>query len=560
MPGHFDLYPSSVDELVGVAAQLRAAGEQFDGSAAELAEAGERATQEVAGDLVGPVAQVPAPAAGDAESLRDASVFAAGAMLSFAEAVDAFDRTVAGLNREYDALPQPPSPESVAALRRRYEEAEAEVDRAGSDTAGMLGRGPNVADLAILGSRGLLPSASDYDDPALASAFDKTGKNFPNAAFPVDDLSPEEVAVWWDSLTLVERLAVMRSRSARLGNTDGLPAEVRDEANRLALGQDLEDLEQAEAEGRLTESQQQRLVNARQIAEQLAQAEGHVDPVTGEPTGAQLYVYDPSDYDGEGRAAIVTGNADTADDVAWNVPGTDSDVENMSVSRSNAIYDAARDDNLGSRSTAVVTWMGYDAPEWNTSVATEGRAEDGAQRLADDVAGLAASRGDDQPHTTVIGHSYGSTTVARAGAEEGLGDHADEIVLVGSPGASSADHASDLGVGEDHVFVGANSSDPVTYLGGTGWVHGITSTLGNDPAEDDFGAVRFQAEAPDRASWVGFGDHSKYFDPGSESLYNIAQVVNGDHGDVTTAEHRYDPWYDEMQDPERDREPGVAPR
>jgi len=84
--------------------------------------------------------------------------------------------------------------------------------------------------------------------------------------------------------------------------------------------------------------------------------------------------------------------------------------------------------------------------------------------------------------------------------------------------------------------------------------------LGNDPAEDDFGANRFRAEAVDRGPYDNFGDHSKYFEPQSESLYNMANIVNGDYYDVQSAEPRYDPWYDGVQDPEWERQPELAPR
>ena len=52
-------------------------------------------------------------------------------------------------------------------------------------------------------------------------------------------------------------------------------------------------------------------------------------------------------------------------------------------------------------------------------------------------------------------------------------------------------------------------------LGGAG--------LGDDPAEDDFGADRFEAEDVARPGHLDFGQHSRYFDHDTESLYNIAR-------------------------------------
>jgi len=60
---------------------------------------------------------------------------------------------------------------------------------------------------------------------------------------------------------------------------------------------------------------------------------------------------------------------------------------------------------------------------------------------------------------TVIAHSYGSTTATAFAAEKA---QADNLVLIGSPGAGRAETAADLGLPPGHVFVGSASSDPVT--------------------------------------------------------------------------------------------------
>ena len=66
-------------------------------------------------------------------------------------------------------------------------------------------------------------------------------------------------------------------------------------------------------------------------------------------------------------------------------------------------------------------------------------------------------------NVTVIAHSYGSTTTATAFADDGA--RADNLVLIGSPGAGRAESAADItGVPAGHVFVGSASSDPVTTI------------------------------------------------------------------------------------------------
>jgi hypothetical protein len=130
-----------------------------------------------------------------------------------------------------------------------------------------------------------------------------------------------------------------------------------------------------------------------------------------------------------------------------------------------------------------------------------------------------------------------------------------DVVLVGSPGVGDhTDRASDLQVGAGHVWVGAASTDPVSWLGNHGWVNTGTMTggggLGTDPASDDFGGTRFDAEVQGSHGGLRLGDHSAYFVPGSQSLDNIAHVVNGQYAAVTHAHGRHDPWWGPAYDPE----------
>ncbi|MDO9498012.1 MAG: alpha/beta hydrolase, partial [Nocardioides sp.] len=167
------------------------------------------------------------------------------------------------------------------------------------------------------------------------------------------------------------------------------------------------------------------------------------------------------------------------------------------------------------------------------------------------------SRDGDPAHLTAIGHSYGSTTTGHGAHDHGL--DVDEIVFVGSPGVGGdTNNAGDTGIDPEHVWAGANSRDPIADLGNHGWVHGETAFgagLGDDPAEDEFGGNRFEAESETRGGAFSFADHSKYFDHDTEALHNISQIVNGDYDAVEHADHVYDPWYGGVQDPEYDRDP-----
>jgi len=150
---------------------------------------------------------------------------------------------------------------------------------------------------------------------------------------------------------------------------------------------------------------------------------------------------------------------------------------------------------------------------------------------------------DGEGHMTVLGHSYGSTTVSDAAA--GYGMHADDVVLVGCAGTDLAHSAADFHLNDGgHLYVGAASSDPVTQLGAIPQIHipgtDFTASLGDDPAMDNYGSTRFKAEVPGLTT--PWGDHSQYYTNGGESLFSMSDIVSG-HGDALghdgmTAPHR----------------------
>lgn len=383
---------------------------------------------------------------------------------------------------------------------------------------------------------------------------------------------PKAVKVWWDGLTEEQRAAMTAAYPEIVGNTDGIPAAARSGANTISLDRDLAELG-AIPEDQRTEDEQTRYDNARAADEARRKIDRSVDPATGESYAAQIYIYDPMAFNGDGAVAMAVGDLDTAENVSVNVPGLTTDMESADGNAQNAINLQQAASFEGGSSTATMFWIGYDAPSGADSagVAAEGMATAGGERLADTLDGLNAMRTDDF-HLTAIGHSYGSTTVAHAMTDDD--PDVDDVILLGSPGAGDADSADDLGVGSGHVFVGTNSEDLVGRLGQTGWVSpaalgaGVLTGpfggavaqmagagLGHNPAEDDFGAVRFQAESTSRGSLPNIDDHVKYYDHDSESLANMAHIVNGQYDEVVRAGQVYDPWYRDPVDPESDRTP-----
>lgn len=389
-------------------------------------------------------------------------------------------------------------------------------------------------------------------------------------SMPGAGASPAEVNAWWDALTEEEQQAVIAASPGAIGNRDGIPAEARHDANSVALSRDLADWEHLEREGLLSPGEETWLENARAAGDAIGTIQDGIDPRTGDPVPAQLYLYDPAAFAGDGAIAVAAGSLDTADNVAVTVPGLGTDAESApyQATRALTIYEAARSLD-GGQSVASMFWIGYDAPDnapwdegWDgVGVVREDLARAGGERLADTLDGLRAGRDGEPAHLTAIGHSYGSTTTGLAAHDHGI--PVDDVVFVGSPGVGGdTDSAAETGIDPDHVWAGANSRDPVADLANHGSIHLETlggGGLGDDPAEDDFGGQRFQAESTTRAGdawgWDAFDDHNKYFDHDSESLHNIGQIVNGNYDAVLGAEHVHDPWYAGPRDPEFDRDP-----
>lgn len=347
---------------------------------------------------------------------------------------------------------------------------------------------------------------------------------------PPSGATADEVHSWWTSLPAESRRELIAAHPAELANVNGIPADVRDQINRAVL---TEDLNRPDGDVRRR--------NAEQVKLGLDHDRG-ADPGNRRPV--MLWAYDPLAFNGQGRAAIAIGNPDEAEDIAVIVPGAGSSVATgwLHGGHNDAInlYDQAKAAYPGAE-LSVIAWMGYDAPDRYSDprIASPLLARRGGIDLAQDVNGLNATHVGARPHVTVVGHSYGSTTVADAFA--GGGSHADDVILLGSPGTDLAHHAKDFHLDGGNVYVGSASSDPVSWLGEAGGVpnevnealgypFGRYAGLGTDPAGDGFGSVRFRAEVPG-SDGLSFRTHSHYYDSGGEALRAMAHIVTG-HSDA----------------------------
>ncbi|ORI19622.1 alpha/beta hydrolase [Rhodococcus sp. 1168] len=333
-------------------------------------------------------------------------------------------------------------------------------------------------------------------------------------------------AAFWDSLTMAERTRLLVDRPDLIGNLDGIPAVVRDSANRRMLVRERSRLEEAatDLEDRLNDNIFGGMLdNADAGLVQTRKRLAALDAITAtlDQGDRQLLVLD--NRSGEDTlAAIAVGNVDTATHVAVFVPGLDSDVQG----------DLGRyDDDMDSlkktveqllpkdppETAACVTWMNYEAPHlgWNLlnpdrSVVSGSAAIAGGERLSTFLDGLDAARAED-PHLSLLGHSYGSLTAAYAvrGADD---TGVDELVVVGSPGLGTGTVA-ELSLPPGHVFVGEASDDTVADLG----------AFGTDPSRLD-GTEQLPTEG---SGYLPAEGHGGYFAEGTAAQHNSALVVAG---------------------------------
>lgn len=421
-------------------------------------------------------------------------------------------------------------------------------------------------------------AAVDELTEGLAAAQDSTRADTAALAAELRTLGTDTDAVnaWWSGLSEAERNALLISDPDLVGNTNGIPTGDRDEANRSSVQRDIEYLLGLQASGEdLTASEQRWLENARSI--EVAVANAGSAGFAELDIAAYVMAYQPHAFGGDGIAAVAYGDPDTADHTAVYVPGIMQDGTQIDENGLQAlnlyeetVASMAGEDPPRPGSVSTIAWIGYDSPNYNPEsmwpwdlgasagdvahTVTEANAEAGGVALSQFVDGLNTTHATgDQPHLTVIGHSYGSTTSSYAAAG---GMDADSLVLVGSPGASEGVRdVHDLNMPEGQVFVGAGDNDPVSWLGGEdGLLPGSWDDslgLGQDPAQSDFGATVFAVDNGQEFHGTGLvttgfmENHTNYFDVGNPALANMADVVSGnsdavlDTGGRTQDAHDY---------------------
>lgn len=373
---------------------------------------------------------------------------------------------------------------------------------------------------------------------------------------PPKDGSAKDNAKWWKGLSEEEKADYVAMYPASLGKLNGIPSDVRDEANRVVFEEkraefrlkldEIPDEPEPKwvtnnrAEGTIVqnpewaawrykyEDERDRLRTALQGMQGIQKRFDQ----TGEEGVPPAYLlgFDP---EGGGRAIIANGNPDTADHTAVYVPGTYANLGSIDgdIKRMTNLWQAS-DPLAPGQNVSTITWLGYDAPQSITPEAMKsGYADTGGPEFSNFVDGLnTTNKSGSDGHVTTIGHSYGSTLIGSAARQGDL--NADDVVFAGSPGAQ-VDKAEQMDVPKGHVWNEYADGDPVPEAGRL--IHGGRQglALGVYPSDEIFGANQMRTDTDGHS---GYFDYDQDKQKSSLSLLNQANVVVGRHDKVVPDE------------------------
>lgn len=368
---------------------------------------------------------------------------------------------------------------------------------------------------------------------ALTTAIADGWSTPPPSYRPPPGASPQLARLWWDGLSAAQRRWLVNHEPELVGGLDGIPADARDQANRLLLDAHrrrlLEQRLRLSAQAPLDPLETAALLRLDARIRGLASVADRL----GDDAAPRAYLLGLATA-GDGRAVVALGNPDRAANVVTYVPGMTSELGSIDRELTRAERLAVRCAELEpATGTSVLLWLDYDAPDFLGEGTRDAHATAAGPALHRFQEGLRLTHEGPPAHQTVLGHSYGSLVVGAAARDHGLA--ADALVFVGSPGVG-VDHAAALRIEPERVFSALAADDAVRHarpvrdlVGAAGgplvplaeaWLGQREDRLwfGRNPADPDFGGQTF-ASTPD--------GHSGYWNAGNPALDAMARIALG---------------------------------
>jgi len=388
-------------------------------------------------------------------------------------------------------------------------------------------------------------------------------------------MKPEEVTAWWNTVPAEAQAIFIASFPALIGNRDGIPAKVRDEANRSQLAELRTALmsDKARIEGALEGVSEfiliekgiwsfdsrkilvknpdwDRLVLEGDRVRSKILALDALEEVIDRPGPVRLLLH--ADFQGpSAKAAVAVGDPDVADHVGVLVGGTGTTVaggiRNFDRDAEKLLAKSREQVTSPDEGVSIVAWLSYDAPGELTDATSRSYASVGAPLLARFTRGLDATNiysggGGEGPHVTVMAHSYGAVVGGDGAAIKG--SMIDDLVVYGAPGIG--DGGAD-GVGKYSMLA---PDDPIILYQGT-LAHG--RELGDvphdrwvatppvppltgyvDPAPLGWKQLPVVDPLGPKDGWsAGSSGHSQYLLDQSLSQFNLANILTGNAGKVS---------------------------
>jgi Alpha/beta hydrolase len=362
-------------------------------------------------------------------------------------------------------------------------------------------------------------AARDIEEAFASSPLPKAAATIPAGAWPVQAsdvvagwpaMSQDRIGEQIAAMTPAQRQRLIAEFPQQVGNTDGVPWDMRVAANRVNISQAIVDNFGDPAA-------EQRAAFYRTLL-------GEIDDPTrnGQRIDRQILAFDPA------RASLVelNGNVSTAKSVAVLVPGLNTTIEGSAANTQTARrFVTATRGNV-----ATITYLGGPFPRGNPVTGVVDAADPRyalamAPRLvafSEDVNRTVDATGRPVP-VTYVGHSYGGSIV---GTAEALGLTSDRTLFVAAAGA---------GVGVDDPSDWHNRNPDVLRFSMTApgdfieAVQGIPGGAhGADPDEMP-GVIRLTTGYYDDGRLMaGPQAHSDILNWPSDAWRNILAVITGD--------------------------------